>query len=59
MTTADLLIALDLSAGSRVDRRVPKTLLLAHGAPTPADRRHITDRIDELQWDWRPVRARP
>jgi hypothetical protein len=50
MTGTDLVAALDLPAGSRVDRRVPKTLLLEHGAPTPADRRHIAERIDELQW---------
>ena len=50
MTTAEFIEALDLPAASRVDRRVPKTLLIEHGAPTPADRRHINERIDELQW---------
>jgi hypothetical protein len=50
VNAADLLAALDLPAASRVDRRVPKTLLLEHGAPTPADRRHINERIEELQW---------
>jgi hypothetical protein len=50
VNAADLLAALDLPAASRVDRRVPKTLLIEHGAPTPADRRHINERIDELQW---------
>jgi len=50
VNAADLLAVLDLPAASRVDRRVPKALLLEHGAPTPADRRHINERIDELQW---------
>ena len=50
MNSTDLIAALDLPAASRVDRRVPKTLLLEHGALTPADRRHINERIDELQW---------
>lgn len=50
MSGVDLLGALDLPAASRVDRRVPKTLLLEHGAPTPADRRHLNERIGELQW---------
>jgi len=50
MNSTDLIAALDLPAASRVDRRVPKTLLLEHGAPTPADRRHINERIGELQW---------
>ena len=34
-----LLAALDLPASSRVDQRVPKKLLLEHGAPTAADKR--------------------
>lgn len=50
MNAADLLAALDLPAASRVDRRVPKTLLLEHGAQAPADRRHINERIEELLW---------
>ena len=50
MNSTELVAALDLPAASRVDRRVPKTLLLEHGAPTPADRRHINERVDELLW---------
>jgi hypothetical protein len=50
VNAADLLAALDLPVASRVDRRVPKTLLIEHGAPTPADKRHMNERIDELQW---------
>lgn len=45
-----LLTALDLPASSRVDRRVPKKLLLEQGAPTAADRRKIQDGIEELSW---------
>ncbi len=50
MTTGALLAALDLPAGSRVDQRVPKKLLLEHGAPTVADKRHINEGIEELLW---------
>jgi len=45
-----LLAALDLPAGSRVDQRVPKKLLLENGAPTPTDKRHITEGVEELLW---------
>lgn len=50
MTTADLIAALDLPADSRVDQRVPKKLLLENGAPTAADKRHITEGIEGLLW---------
>lgn len=42
--------ALDLPLGSRVDRRVPKKLLMENGAPTAADKRHINEAIEELLW---------
>jgi len=45
-----LLAALDLPAGSRVDLRVPKKLLLETGTPTAADRRRIQEEIAELAW---------
>jgi hypothetical protein len=45
-----LIEALDLPAGSRVDQRVPKKLLLENGAPTATDKRMISDGIDELLW---------
>src|ERR1019366_9481006 len=45
-----LLAALDLPAGSRLDQRVPKKLLLENGAPTAADKRHINEGIEELLW---------
>ena len=44
------LAALDIPAGALVDRRVPKTLLLEHGAPTAADRRQVNDGIERMQW---------
>ena len=48
--TAEVISALDLPAGSRVDQRVPKKLLLEHGAPTAADKRHINEGVEELHW---------
>jgi hypothetical protein len=45
-----LIEALDLPAGSRVNQRVPKKLLLESGAPTAADKRLINDGIEELMW---------
>jgi hypothetical protein len=45
-----LIFALDLPTGSRVDRRVPKKLLLENGAPTAADKRSINEGIEELLW---------
>src|SRR5690606_33372987 len=50
MTAEDIIAALDLPAAARVDRRVPKTLLVEHGAPTAADRRQVNERIEQVQW---------
>lgn len=50
MTADDLITALDLPAGSRVDKRVPKKLLLENGAPTAADKRHINEGVEQLLW---------
>lgn len=50
MTGEEAIAALDLPAAARVDRRVPKTLLLEHGAPTAADRRHISEGIEQIEW---------
>lgn len=50
MSVAALIEALDLPASSRVNQRVPKKLLLEHGAPTAADKRLIYDGIEELVW---------
>ena len=50
MTPFDPLTALAFPADALVDRRVPKTLLIENGAPTPADKRRIRDGIEELRW---------
>ena len=50
MKAAELLDALDLPAAARVARRVPKTLLTEHGAPTAADKRRIAEGIEQLVW---------
>lgn len=50
MNAAAVIAALDLPSVARVDRRVPKTLLVEHGAPTAADRRRINEGIEEMQW---------
>ncbi|QNI84827.1 hypothetical protein SynPROS71_01018 [Synechococcus sp. PROS-7-1] len=50
MIATDLIAALDLPPNARVDRRVPKTLLLEHGAPTAADKQRIKEGIEEVQW---------
>ena len=50
MTAADLIEALRLPPSTRVDQRVPKTLLVEHGAPTAADKRQIQEGIAELRW---------
>lgn len=44
-----LLQALDLPSESHLDYRVPKKLLLER-APTAADKRAITDGVEELHW---------
>jgi len=46
----DVIAALALPADTRVERRVPKKLLLEQGAPTAADKRQIQDGIEELTW---------
>ena len=45
-----LIDALALPPDARVDQRVPKKLLLEHGAPTAADKRQIQDGIEEIVW---------
>jgi hypothetical protein len=50
VTAAEVIAALDIPPGARVDRRVPKKLLVENGAPTAADRRHISEGIEELAW---------
>src|SRR5690606_11051058 len=50
MNAADVVAALDLPAVARVDQRVPKKLLIEHGAPTTADKRRINEGVDEVRW---------
>jgi Domain of unknown function (DUF4391) len=50
MKASLLLDALDLPATAMVEKRVPKTLLLEHGAPTAADKRQINEGIEQLIW---------
>ena len=51
MATVDLLVeALTLPASCRVDQRVPKKMLIDHGAPTAADKRLLNDCIESVQW---------
>ena len=45
-----LIAALGLPARCRVDQRVPKKMLLDHGAPTAADKRLLNDHIESVQW---------
>ena len=45
-----LLAAFALPPEERVDQRVPKKLLLEHGAPTAADRRLVQDALEALVW---------
>lgn len=42
--------ALAIPQDAIVDRRVPKTLLLEHGAVTAADRRRIREGVEEVRW---------
>lgn len=50
MTRAELIEALGLPAGARVEQRVPKKLLVENGAPTAADKRRISEGIEEALW---------
>ncbi len=50
MTAAEVITALALPPEAQVDQRVPKKLLVEHGAPTAADKRQINDGIEEILW---------
>lgn len=50
MTASEVVAALALPPESRVDRRIPKTLLIENRAPTAADKRQINDGLAELLW---------
>ena len=50
MNFAPVVNALALPPDTQVNQRVPKKLLLEHGAPTAADKRRIQDGIEEIMW---------
>ncbi len=50
MNADELIAALSMPPGARVDQRVPKKLLVENGAPTVADKRRINEGIDEAVW---------
>ncbi len=50
MTIDELLQVLQLPESTRVQQRVPKKLLIEHGAATPQDKRLIQDGVDEITW---------
>lgn len=50
MTPQEIVNALGLPPESRVERRVPKKLLVENGAPTSSDKRQISDGLDDLLW---------
>lgn len=50
MTADEAITALALPAAARIDQRIPKTLLVEHGAPTAADKRRINAGIERIDW---------
>ena len=50
MSFAPLIAAMWIPTQALVEQRVPKKLLLEHGAPTAADKRQIQDGIEEIVW---------
>ncbi|CAG4906403.1 DUF4391 domain-containing protein [Paraburkholderia saeva] len=48
--TTLIVSALGLPAGSRVDQRVPKKMLVENGSRTSADKRFINDTVEEVLW---------
>lgn len=50
MNAADVIAALQLPFAARLDRRVPKKLLIENGSPTSADKRRINAGVEELVW---------
>lgn len=50
MSIDAMIQALALPAQALVNKRVPKTLLLEHGAPTSADKRHISEGVEHITW---------
>jgi len=50
MSFAPVIDALGIPPSALVEQRVPKKLLLEHGASTAADKRQIQDGIEEIVW---------
>ena len=50
MSFEPIIQALALPSETRVDRRVPKKLLIENGAPTARDKRQINEGISEILW---------
>ena len=50
MTAFDPYAALALPPEAKVDRRVPKTLLIENGASAVGDRRRIGEGVEQLRW---------
>lgn len=50
MSLAPVIDALGIPPNALVEQRVPKKLLLEHGAPTADDKRQIQDGIEEIVW---------
>ena len=48
---APVLDALELPPAAEVDQRIPKKLLLEHGAPTGTDKRLIEAHVQALNWE--------
>lgn len=50
MQAKEVLEALRLPSGARVNQRVPKKLLIENGASTSSDKQQINEGIEEIQW---------
>ena len=50
MILQNLVAALELPDSCRVDQRIPKKLLIENGVTTAADKRNISEGIEEIQW---------
>jgi hypothetical protein len=50
MSFTPVIDALGIPPSALVEQRVPKKLLLEHGAPTATDKRQIQDGIEEIIW---------
>src|ERR1700687_3911149 len=50
MSLDRVIAALAIPEDARVDRRVPKKLLVEQSAPTAADKRQIQDGVEEISW---------